>query len=341
MRILLRSSVLLCLIAAACGARGDDGTADGSDNPVDAPETPSSEVSVATTAPFASSESTAEPRHLSEPAIDVPAQADLEALTEFVSVDPADDGPFYMVNLIEYRDEAVYDDGRPTNLSGREADAIYGEWMRTEQLPSMGAEIVYIGEVERDLIGGTDFDLVAVVRYPSRAEFFAMVRSNEFQNMLVHKNAGVADTTVLATSIQDLPAMPPVVDPPFPSSADDPSFAFVHLLDYRDTAQYAVGDADADPNRSGRDAVALYSQNASTVAPPLGVRPVAWFNVEAVIRGAHDGWEEVRINLFPSHATFTELTSDPDWAAARHHREAGIERTYAIQTLPLTNQFAP
>jgi hypothetical protein len=30
-----------------------------------------------------------------------------------------DDGPFFMVNLIVFRDEAVYADGRPTDLTGK------------------------------------------------------------------------------------------------------------------------------------------------------------------------------------------------------------------------------
>jgi hypothetical protein len=35
------------------------------------------------------------------------------------------DGPFYMFNLIRYREWAVYPDGRETDLTGREANALY------------------------------------------------------------------------------------------------------------------------------------------------------------------------------------------------------------------------
>ncbi|MEM7273661.1 MAG: hypothetical protein AAF547_11315, partial [Actinomycetota bacterium] len=98
-------------------------------------------------------------------------------------------------------------------------------------------------------------------------------------------------------------------------------------------------DADADPNRSGRDAVALYSENAGSVADPLGVQPLVWLKVEATTLGPAGIWDEVRINLFPSHATFDALTSDPAWQEGRHHRTAGLEQTFAIMNQPLTNEF--
>ena len=45
-------------------------------------------------------------------------------------------GPFYMVNLIRFRDRAMYADGRKTDLTGREADALYAEtqiWQRAPE----------------------------------------------------------------------------------------------------------------------------------------------------------------------------------------------------------------
>ncbi|MEO1171512.1 MAG: hypothetical protein AAFX94_05595, partial [Myxococcota bacterium] len=47
------------------------------------------------------------------------------------------DGPFYMFNLIRYREMAVYADGRETDLTGREADALYAP---TEYLEAIGVD---------------------------------------------------------------------------------------------------------------------------------------------------------------------------------------------------------
>lgn len=264
--------------------------------------------------------------------------ANVEALQAFLASGPADE-PFYMVNLIRYRDQAEYADGRETDLTGEEADELYGEFMRTIKLPEIGAEIVYAATVEQDLIGGTQFDRVGVVRYPSRTAFQAMVTSPDFQEMNVHKQAGVADTVVMATNLLVAPDLPLLETYPFPATEDDAPFAFVHVLDYRDTAVYAEGDENADDTRSGSDAVQLYQNNAGTVALPLGVRALAWFEVEQTIIGPADQWDEVRINWFPSHAAFEALTSDPQWESGVHHRAAGLAATYAIMTAPEINAF--
>ena len=42
-------------------------------------------------------------------------------------LEPGPEGPIIMVNLLKFRDRAVYKDGRETDLSGREAYEIYGQ----------------------------------------------------------------------------------------------------------------------------------------------------------------------------------------------------------------------
>ena len=341
MRPLLSIICVLAVLASACGDDADPEPAV-ADPPDSTTTQPPTSTTPATTSTARSTPPTTDPPATDEPTL-VGAEAGDANLEEMQRVleaaGSADDGPFYMVNLIRHRDTAVYADGRETELTGEEADAIYGEFMRDTKLPEIGAEIVYVADVERDLIGGTSFDRVAVVHYPSRAAFALMAQDPEFQEMSVHKQAGVADTVVMATNLIELPPFPPVVDPPYPGTDDDPAFAFVHVLDYRDTAVYALGDADADDTRPGREAVDRYSTNAGQVAAPLGIRPVAWFDVEATIIGPADRWEEVRINGFPSHATFAALTSDPVWESGSHHRTAGLESTYALQTLPVINEL--
>ncbi|MEO0495618.1 MAG: hypothetical protein AAF081_19595 [Actinomycetota bacterium] len=121
-------------------------------------------------------------------------------LTAFLAAAPENDDAFHMVNLIRFRDTAEYPDGRDTDLTGREADAIYGEFMSTTMLPTTGAEIVYSASVPAT----ESFDTVAIVRYPSRAAFQAMIDDPQFQEMSIHKQAGVAETIVLATDLISL-----------------------------------------------------------------------------------------------------------------------------------------
>ena len=85
---------------------------------------------------------------------------------------PEDDGPVWMVNLMRYKERAEYADGRETTLTGREAD---DEYMPIGPLTAMGAEIVFVADVEDQFIGDEPtWDRIAIVRYPTRASFLAM-----------------------------------------------------------------------------------------------------------------------------------------------------------------------
>ena len=58
---------------------------------------------------------------------------------------------------------------------------------------------------------------------------------------------------------------------------------------------------------------------------------------QGVLIGDGREWDEFRINHFPSHAAFDELISNPDWADGKYHRDAGLDDTYSMQTLPIVN----
>ena len=56
------------------------------------------------------------------------------------------DGPIFMVNLLKFKERAEYEDGRESNLSGREAYMIYGRAVG-ELLPKFGGRPVFVGDV--------------------------------------------------------------------------------------------------------------------------------------------------------------------------------------------------
>ena len=85
-----------------------------------------------------------------------------------------------MANLIRYRDKAVYADGRETDLSGREANALYAP---IDFLAAIGARIVYASEaLESDGV----WDDIAIVEYPCPLAFFAMSSEPEFKARALH-----------------------------------------------------------------------------------------------------------------------------------------------------------
>ncbi|MEM9464254.1 MAG: hypothetical protein AAGA90_02720 [Actinomycetota bacterium] len=114
-----------------------------------------------------------------------------EQIAEFQQ--PGPDGPIYMVNLLEFKEFAEYEDGRETDLTGREAYALYAEGMH-DVLALFGAEIVFEGDVSFLSIGqvGELWDEVGIVRYPSRATLLEMSSSPEWMAVSVHRTAGLA-----------------------------------------------------------------------------------------------------------------------------------------------------
>lgn len=106
---------------------------------------------------------------------------------------PGPEGPIVMVNLLKFRDKAEYPDGRETELSGREAYAIYGEAVE-RLVEDHGGRILFGGDVTHLTIGLAEelWDEVALVEYPNRGALVAMSMSEAYQEIGIHREAGLA-----------------------------------------------------------------------------------------------------------------------------------------------------
>ena len=118
-----------------------------------------------------------------------------EMVLSWMKLPPAEDGPFWALNLMKYREIADYGDAQETK-TGREAD---DEYTPRESLAGIGARIVFAAEVGRTLTGdGTEWDRIGIVRYPSRKAFFEMQQREDFKKSHVHKDAGMEFTIVMS-----------------------------------------------------------------------------------------------------------------------------------------------
>jgi uncharacterized protein (DUF1330 family) len=108
-------------------------------------------------------------------------------------MEPDDGSTIYMVNLLKYKDEAEYADGRETQLSGREAYALYSKGVK-ECLEKVGGGVDFVGEVRRLMLGEVEdlWDDVAIARYPSRTAMLQMMQLPEMQEIGQHRAAGLA-----------------------------------------------------------------------------------------------------------------------------------------------------
>ena len=102
------------------------------------------------------------------------------------------DGPIFMVNLLKFKDRAEYDDGRETDLSGRDAYMIYGRAV-TELLPKFGGQGLFAGDVTFLALGQVEelWDEVAIAMYPDRAAMVRMSMSDAWREISVHRAAGL------------------------------------------------------------------------------------------------------------------------------------------------------
>jgi len=254
-------------------------------------------------------------------------EIDPEYLERLVSTPPEDDGPVWMVNLMQYRDVADYADGRESTISGREADDTYAPF---GPLAAVGAEIVFVAEVADQLLGDAPkWDRVAVVKYPTRRSFVEMQARPDFRELHEHKDAGMASTIVAGgqpMAWPENPDAPDWADVPHPPTDEDPPVVVLHLIRFVD---------------GGIPDMTSYTDAAGKIAVPHGVRIAGWFGVEGTIIGDGRTWDQARFNAFPSREAFMAVVFDPERLEAhKGHREPAIADTYTLVLRPVIDRLA-
>lgn len=116
-----------------------------------------------------------------------------EARAKMAQGDPAE--PVTMLNLLRYRERAV-DGFGVDGLSGREAYGIYGQKF-AELNPRFGGEPVWMGRALNSIIGAEEWDVVILVRYPTRRQFLSMMDDPDYQAIAPIRAAALADSRLV------------------------------------------------------------------------------------------------------------------------------------------------
>ena len=111
-------------------------------------------------------------------------------------------GPIHMLNLVKFRDKAVYPDGR--DVTGAEAYKSYAR----ESGPifrGLGGKQVWIGKPEVMLIGPQEerWDHCFIAEYPSVDAFVSMIRDPAYREAVKHRQAAVEDSRLIRLKPQD------------------------------------------------------------------------------------------------------------------------------------------
>ena len=106
---------------------------------------------------------------------------------------PGSEGPIYMVNLLKFKAQAEYEDGRATDLTGEAAYGLYAQGV-AKLLEEVGGTIVFSADVERLVLGEVEelWDKIAIAMYPSRQAMLQMMSSPAMQQIGQHRAAGLA-----------------------------------------------------------------------------------------------------------------------------------------------------
>jgi len=122
-------------------------------------------------------------------------QSDPEALAALAS-GPLDE-PVVMLNLLKYRETAAQGFG-VDGLTGREAYSKYGKAF-AELNPRFGGEPIWMGRGKHSIIGSEEWDVVILVRYPTRQHFIDMVNDPDYQAIAPIRAAALADSRLVET----------------------------------------------------------------------------------------------------------------------------------------------
>lgn len=123
----------------------------------------------------------------------MPAPTQIQRLME-----GPEDSPVVMVNLLKFKAEA---DGANAGMSGAESYMKYGSEMR-KFVESKGGRFIWTGRVDSMLIGESDvdFDVVALVEYPSRKAFLEIAGSDHVAKIGEDRKMGLAGQWLIATT---------------------------------------------------------------------------------------------------------------------------------------------
>ena len=119
-------------------------------------------------------------------------------------LEEGNDEPIFMVNLLNFKEKAEYPDKRETDLSGREAYAIYGAEV-VKHLEKVGGKPIFGSDVIRLMLGEVEelWDQVAIAMYPNRKAMLKMISDPDYIESAQHRVAGLAGQLNIETKLRD------------------------------------------------------------------------------------------------------------------------------------------
>ncbi|MEN0061162.1 MAG: hypothetical protein AAGA48_03375 [Myxococcota bacterium] len=217
------------------------------------------------------------------------------------------EGPIYFVNLIKFRDRAVYADGRETDLTGRQANDLYSP---IPFITAIGGRVVYSGSVS-DVVEGDDaWEEIGIVEYPCPLANFAMSLHPDFQETSIHKDAGLEKSTILVADLRFTGEVEPSMS----------SFDRMQVIRRADT-----------------DALEAHESELAGLQAQVGIEPIARLDVQGAYISDGQTWDEVWIDRVPNAEALDALAIELENLTAT--RDAAVDGAYSLNVAPLIDNF--
>jgi uncharacterized protein (DUF1330 family) len=112
----------------------------------------------------------------------------------------SDSGSIVMLNLLRFKDRADGIDA-VDGISGREAYERYAEAVASH-LQRVGGSVLHLAECNQSVIGPEHeaWDMLVLVRYPSRRAFLQMIADPDYQASAGHRAAALQDSRLVCCS---------------------------------------------------------------------------------------------------------------------------------------------
>jgi uncharacterized protein (DUF1330 family) len=239
-----------------------------------------------------------------------PSEASLKQLAQ-----QTDDGPFLMLNLLEFAPNG-----------GRERFARYGE-VAAKAIRDRGGDVLYVGE---PLTGAgvpeaarEGWDRIVCVRYPSRASYLDMQQDPAYRAALPDRRNGLARRMLYVTQAGSRPGEDSDVHFPLERvESTDPNEIFViNMLRFR-----------------GPEGLADYARYSHVVGPEIQKRGGS---TVLLLRGelplvSDDFWHEFLLVRYPSLESVMSMMSTDKWQDAAKNRERALHGRGGFPTRPVS-----
>ena len=278
-----------------------------------------------------------------------------ERLNAMRERDPS--GSFDMINLLKFR--PIVADG--LGIDGTEGRYAYLKYYastvsRIFVRLEIAAEMLYMNQAHATLLGleGEEWDLVAIVRYPSRAKFLEMQDDPEYRDIMPFRTGSLVNCRLIEAlaappSDRSTPARPmpeqtvveasqgTYVDPrsrQLPQRDPDEPTYMLNLVRYKN-------EADSGAGVDGLDGSAAYRRYGlklleSEVGRAAGLEAV-WtaYPLEPLIGPAEELWDVALMAHYPSRRQMVEMFGSEEYR--RDHaplRAAALSDSRLIETTP-------